>query len=130
LLADRDYSTYAILAILSCKDVAFVSQNHAQKKVDFQKDDKPKTKDHLAKWKKPKRKPVWMSKEDYSLRLDRLTVREFAVSGIVYVTTLLDAKAYPKRELVKFYKERWKIELDFRTLKSDLKMEMLRCKTP
>ena len=46
------------------------------------------------------------------------------------MTTLLDDKTYPKKEIVDLYKERWKVELDFRSLKSDLKMEMLRCKTP
>tara|TARA_R110002110_G_scaffold64207_3_gene177627 strand:- start:483 stop:1523 length:1041 start_codon:yes stop_codon:yes gene_type:complete len=130
LLADRYYSTYATLAILSRKNIAFVSQNHAQKKPDFNAGHKLATKDHIVEWKRPKRKPVWMSKEDYNLLPNTLTVREFLVKGVIYVTTLLDDKTYPKKELVDLYKERWKVELDFRTLKSDLKMEMLRCKTP
>lgn len=130
LLADRYYSTYATLAILSRKNIAFVSQNHAQKKPDFKTGHKLASKDHIVEWKKPKRKPVWMTKEDYVLLPNTLTVREFSVHGIVYVTTLLDDKAYPKKEIVDLYKERWKVELDFRSLKSDLKMEMLRCKTP
>jgi hypothetical protein len=130
LLADRYYSTYAILATLSSKGAAFVSQNHAQKKVNFKSGSHPKAKDHIVEWHKPKKKPVWMSKEDYSLLPGTLNVREFSVSGIVYVTTLLESKKYPKKELAKLYKNRWKIELDFRTLKTDLKMDMLRCKTP
>ena len=130
MLADRYYSTYATLAILSRKNIAFVSQNHAQKKPDFKAGHKLATKDHIVEWKRPKRKPVWMSKEDYNLLPNTLTVREFLVKGVIYVTTLLDDKTYPKKELVDLYKERWKVELDFRTLKSDLKMEMLRCKTP
>ncbi len=37
----------------------------------------------------------------------------FALKGIVYVTTLLEAKCYPKIELAKLYQQRWKVELDF-----------------
>ncbi|VAW55767.1 hypothetical protein MNBD_GAMMA07-1257, partial [hydrothermal vent metagenome] len=47
-----------------------------------------------------------------------------------YISTLLDANIYSKKDLANLYKERWKIELDFRTLKTDLKMDMLRCKSP
>jgi IS4 transposase len=32
--------------------------------------------------------------------------------------------------LASLYKERWKIELDFRAIKTHMGMEMLRCKTP
>ncbi len=125
LLADRYYCTYSILVMLSRKNIAFVSPNHAQKKTDFNNDANPSAKDHLVEWKKPKKKPVWMSEEDYSLVPDSFTVREFSVHGAVYISTLLDAKTHPKKELVKLYKERWKIELDFRTLKTNLNMEML-----
>ncbi len=45
------------------------------------------------------------------------------------MTTLLDVKKYPKKELATLYKERWLIELDFRSIKTNMKMEMLRCKS-
>ena len=59
-----------------------------------------------------------------------ISVREFKVKGVVYVTTLLDAKQFHKQELASLYKERWKIELDFLAIKTHMGMEMLRCKTP
>ena len=59
-----------------------------------------------------------------------ITVREFRVNGIAYVTTLLNAKRFNKQELASRYKERWKIELDFPAIKTHMGMEMLRCKTP
>jgi hypothetical protein len=130
LLADRYYSTYAIVACLKLKGVAFISRNHPQKKADFRKGLKLGAKDHLIEWIKPKRKPVWMSTDEYEQLPDTLTVREFSVGGVVYVSTLLEADIYSKKELANLYKERWKIELDLRTLKTDLKMEMLRCKSP
>ncbi len=52
------------------------------------------------------------------------------MNGIVYVTTLLNAKRFTKQELASLYKERWKIELDIRSIKTHMGMEMLRCKTP
>ena len=46
------------------------------------------------------------------------------------VTTLLDAKKYPKTAIATFYKQRWHIELDLRAIKTHMGMELLRCKTP
>ena len=42
---------------------------------------------------------------------------------------IMDAKTYPKKVLAELYQQRWKIELDFRTIKTNMGMEMLRCKT-
>lgn len=130
LLADRYYCAYAIIMALQLKGVAFLSRNHPQKKADFRRGVKLGKKDHIIDWLKPRRKPVWMSLEEYNLLPEKLTVREFAVGDTVYLTTLLDASVYPKKELAELYKERWKVELDFRTLKTDLNMDMLRCKSP
>ncbi len=130
LLADRYYCSYAIIMTLQLKGVSFLSRNHPQKKADFRRGIKLGKKDHIIDWLKPKRKPVWMTTEDYDLLPDKLTVREFTVGDTVYLTTLLDASVYPKNELAELYKERWKVELDFRTLKTDLNMDMLRCKSP
>jgi len=105
-------------------------QNHAQRKPDFRRGKKLGTKDHLIEWKKPKRKPDWINQHDYDALPGEILIREFSVGGIVYVTTLLDVKKYHKKELAKFYSQRWLIELDFRSIKTHMKMEMLRCKSP
>ena len=44
-----------------------------------------------------------MSKQDYAGLPETITVREFAVHGRVYVTTLLKAKSYHKQELAMLY---------------------------
>ena len=41
----------------------------------------------------------------------------------------MDAITYPKKTLAELYQQRWKIEVDFRTIKTHMGMEMLRCKT-
>lgn len=42
----------------------------------------------------------------------------------------MNAKKYHTKELAELYTQRWIIELDFRSLKSHMKMDMLRCKSP
>jgi len=71
-----------------------------------------------------------MTGEAYADLPDTITVREFSVKGIVYVTTLLEPKKYPKTEIAAFYQQRWHIELDIRAIKTHMGMELLRCKTP
>lgn len=130
LLADRYYCTWAILALMMQKRSHLLVQNHAQRKPDFRCGKKLGAKDHLVEWKKPKRKPDWISQADYKALPEYILIREFAVKGMIFVTTLLDAKKYSKKELAKLYLERWKIELDIRSIKTQMGMEMLRCKSP
>jgi len=130
LMADRYYCTFAIIALMQALGVPVLFPIHAGKKVDFSEGIRLGARDHLIDWKKPKRKPVWMAKQDYADLPETITVREFAVNGRVYVTTLLNAKCYHKQELAILYKQRWKIELDFRSIKTHMGMELLRCKTP
>ena len=71
-----------------------------------------------------------MTALEYADLPEVISVREFRLKGVVYVTTLLNAKSFNKQELASLYKERWKIELDFLAIKTHMGMEMLRCKTP
>ena len=130
LLADRYYCTFAIIALLQAQGIPVLFPLHANKKADFRLGSKLGAKDHLVEWKKPQRKPVWMTTLDYADLPEIISVREFRVKGVVYVTTLLNAKQFHKQELANLYKERWKIELDFLAIKTHMGMEMLRCKTP
>lgn len=130
LLADRYYCTWTIIARLIQQGSHMLVQNHAQRKPDFCQGKKLEAKDHLIEWEKPKRKPDWINQSDYDALPDKILIREFSVGRIVYVTTLLDAKQYHKKELAEFYRQRWLIELDFRSLKTHMKMDMLRCKSP
>jgi hypothetical protein len=130
LLADRYYCTYAIIALMIHKGVHVLFQNHAQRKPDFRRGKKLGPRDHIVEWNKPPRKPVWMSDEQYRELPEVLQIRELAVDGIVYVTTLMDAKKYRRHELAELYAQRWTVELDLRSIKTNMGMEMLRCKTP
>lgn len=130
LLADRYYCTYAIIALLMRHGVNVLFQNHAQRKPDFRCGKRLGVKDHLIQWHKPKKRPVWMSKYDYDALPQTIKVRELRVQSIVYITTLMASKKYHKKALAGLYAERWKAELDLRSIKTHMGMEMLRCKSP
>lgn len=128
LLGDAYYPNFFFLNDLICKKVdgIFVSK---RRKIDFRRGVKSDKKDHLIEWKKPNR-PKWMDKEIYDSYPKEMTIREFKVNGLAYVTTFLDSKKYHKKELAKVYEARWKIELNLKSLKETMRMEMLSCKTP
>lgn len=55
----------------------------------------------------------------------------FRPKQIILVTTLLDAKRYPKAKLAQLYHLRWlATEVNFKHLKTTLNMEMILAKTP
>ena len=49
---------------------------------------------------------------------------------LVVATTLLDPNEYTKHDLAELYRARWNAELDLKSLKISLQMDILRCKTP
>lgn len=130
LLADRYYCTWAIIALLLQQGSHILVLNHAQRKPDFRLGKKLAAKDHIVEWKKPRRKPDWINRNDYDALPDKILIREFCVAGKVYVTTLLETKQYHRKELAELYTQRWLIELDIRSIKTHMNMDMLRCKSP
>ena len=70
---------------------------------------------------------------------EQLTVRElrvrvgrrgFRTRVFVVVTTLLDAILSSAHDLAELYGQRWHCELDLRSIKAALGMDVLRCRTP
>jgi hypothetical protein len=68
-----------------------------------------------------------------SLRLREVRYRVetagFRTREVTLVTTLVDAVAYPAEELAGLYFRRWEVEGHFRSLKTTMKMDVLKCKT-
>jgi Transposase DDE domain len=94
--------------------------------------------DQVVEWFKPEDRPDWMTAEDYATLPATLTVRElryqvgrpgFRTRAVTLVTTLLDAALYPLADLAELYAARWRVELNFRHLKTTMKMDVLKCKT-
>ena len=130
LLADRYYTSFAIISLLINQGTPLVFRQRSTVNSDFRRGQRLGAKDHIIHLLKPKKKPVWMSEKDFAELPNVIHIREFSVKGVIYVTTLLNAKTYPKKALAELYQQRWKIELDFRTIKTHMGMEMLRCQTP
>jgi hypothetical protein len=72
--------------------------------------------------------PTTLMVREVSLRLTRKGWRD---QCIIVVTTLLDAERYSARALTELYGYRWRAaEVNLRHVKSTLKMDMIKAKTP
>ncbi len=138
LLGDRCFASFLGIAPLLERGVDGVFRMHQRRQVDFRRGKHLGVLDHVVTWKKPTC-PDWMDQATYDQIPDQITVRElrvptqqpgFRVAELVLVTTLLDPAAYPKDEVVGLYLRRWQIELDLRSIKVEMQMDVLRCKTP
>ena len=129
VLGDRYFPSFFLMAELKKIGADGIFKGQSQRHYDFRKGTRLGKNDHIINWKKPA-KPDWTDKVSYDNYPEEMSVREFKVAGHVYVTTFLDAKKYPKRELAKLYKMRWCVELNLRSIKSIMRMDMLSCKTP
>jgi hypothetical protein len=129
LLGDRYYCSYFLLADLQKLNIDAVFKINANRKIDFRKGQCLGHHDHIVAWKKSQR-PTWMDKKTYDELPCVIYMREIKKGKNIIVTTLFDAKEYPKNELIELYAQRWQIELDLRSIKEVMGMSILRCKTP
>lgn len=129
VLGDSYFPSFFLMAELQKIGADGIFRGQSQRHYDFRKGEQLGKKDHVVQWKKPE-KPEWMDESDYALYPNEMAVREFKVAGKIYVTTFLDNKKYPKVELSKIYEMRWGIEVNLRSIKTIMQMEMLSCKTP
>ena len=138
VLADRYYCSYWMVGLLHQQGGEIVFRQHQLRRTDFRRGRRLDRDDHLVTWTKP-RCPTWMDAATYDAFPETLQLREMRtriatpgcrVRELVVVTSLCDAHAYSKEEVLDLYHERWHAELDLRSLKTHMKMEILRCKTP
>ena len=137
LLADRLMCAWTEMVMLQKRSVDSVA-HLGKRQADFRRGKRLGPGDHVVKWLKP-RKPRTIDQKAYDLLLEFLTVREIRVRveqagfrsrAIIVVTTLLDSAAFAGEDLAQLYRARWNAELDLRSLKRTLQMDVLRCKTP
>lgn len=157
LVGDRAFCSFAHLAMLARGGIHGLFRLHQRQIVDFtpnrphfrrgeDRADKglPRSRwlrrlgmlDQVVEWIKPERRPDWMKAEEFDALPETLVVRElryqvggrgFRTRAITLVTTLLDEGPYPLDELAKLYGTRWRVELNFRHLKTTMKMDVLKC---
>jgi hypothetical protein len=138
LLGDRYFGSYFGIAELMSREIDGVFRIHQRRKTDFRRGRCIGVEDHLVQWQKPAR-PEWMDEATYEQMPDEITVRElrfrvehpgYRVDEIVLVTTLVDPIEYTKDELAELFLKRWNIELDLRSIKVVMQMDVLRCLSP
>jgi hypothetical protein len=138
VVGDRYFASYFLLAALIERGVDGLFRMHQRRKFDFQRGRRLGPEDHVVTWTKPPR-PEWMDEETYAQIPNELEIRElrfrvnragFRVNELVLVTTMVDGAKYTKEDLADLFLERWNIELDLRSIKDVLQMDVLRCMTP
>jgi hypothetical protein len=128
LLADALLATWWIIHGATSRGVDIVMPQHGARITDFTRGQRLGKNDHRVQWPRPP-KPKTMTAEDYATYPEFITMREVKVDGRILVTTLLDPLLAPVQSLGALYKMRWNIEVDFRTIKATLEMDVLRCKS-
>ena len=128
LLADALLATWWIIQGVRSRGADVVMPQHGVRITDFTHGQRLGKNDHLVQWPRPP-KPKTMSAEEYASYPEFITMREVEVNGRILVTTLLDPMAVSAQSLGALYKMRWNIEVDFRTIKATLAMDVLRCKS-
>ena len=138
-LADRLFCSYWSISDFKARKADVVFRLHHCRKADFRRGRRLGPDDHIVIWRKPDRKPAWMSSAEYAAMPQQLELREIRVRvsdrtkrtrELIVVTTLLDNITYTKQDLAALFRQRWHAELDLRSIKSTLRMDMLRTKSP
>ena len=138
LLGDRFYGNFADIALLQAQGVDAVFRLNATRRVDFRRGQQLGREDHLVTWDKPRKCPAGLTAEEFAALPDQLTVREvrirvttpgFRTRTLVLVTTLTDPDEITKDDLADLFRQRWQAELDLRSIKSVMHLDVLRCQT-
>jgi hypothetical protein len=140
VVADRLFGTYTDLCLLRSRAAHAVCRVNRARKVDLRRGKSLGPNDRLMIWSRPRAAELALAPELHeplpetlTVRVLRLTVpcrRAWRSKTIELVTTLLDAERYPPEALAELYRQRWLAELDLRSLKTTLGMDVLRCKSP
>ena len=128
VLADALLATWWIVEGASRRGADVVMAQHGRRVTDFRRGQRLGKHDHIVHWPRPP-KPRLMSPEDYARYPEFITMREVEVDGRTLVTTLLDPGFALPRALDALYRMRWNIEVDFRTIKATLQMDVMRCQS-
>lgn len=137
VLADRAYCSFVDLARLLRRGVYGVFRLHQCRPQDFRRGRWLGPGDRLVTWTRPQswwastgisRRAFRRLPKTLAIRLVRITQvpRGFRSRSIVVATTLLDPVETPADAIRALYRDRWTAELNFRSLKIALGMDVLR----
>jgi hypothetical protein len=139
VLGERLFCTYGDIARLQGRGVDVVFRLNAQQKVDFRRGQRLGKEHHLVTWNKPLKRPEGLTPEEFAALPAQLTMRAlriqaaipgFRVQSLVVVTTLTDPEQFPKEDIAHLFRQRRHAELDLRSIKTVMQVDVLRCKSP
>ena len=138
MLADRYMCAWHEIFLLQKRGVDSVTRLSVKRRADFRRGRRLGKGDHIVQWRRPSiiRSIDWQTlkslPEFLTVRETRVQVEQpgFRSRTIIVVTTLLDAEEITAIDLAQIYRARWNAELDLRSIKSTMQMDILRCKTP
>ena len=139
MLADAYYSSFDEVMTQVQMGVDVVMRQTGNRPTDFRRGKKLGREDHLVEWHRHRNRWKWMSRETFAVLPRVLLIRElrvrvekrgFRTKHFVVVTSLLDPKKYSRDDIAGLYRARWNVELDIRSIKQTLRMDVLRCKSP
>lgn len=138
LVGDRGFGSYTLIALLQTRQVDFIGRTN--RRVDGRRRlRRLGSNDWLVAWEKPFYASLWLSALPWESLPAQLTLRAvkgryqqkgFRARQITVVTTLLDCQLYPASEILQAYLRRWRLEMCLDDLKTTLKMESLRARSP
>jgi putative transposase len=135
---DRYYCTFMVIAAMLSQKTDVCCRKHHLRGSDFRIGQRLGKYDHLIVWRRPQ-KPAWMDEETYQKIPEEITLREiqltisepgFRTKSFIVITTLNDPTEFSKEDVAELYGFRWNVELDIRSIKSNLNLEHVRCKSP
>ena len=138
MLADSYMCAWHEIFLLKQRGIDSVTRIHHCRKADFRRGKRVGKGDHIVDWPKPEfiRSIGWQRSkalpEQLTIRETRVQVQQpgFRSRTMIVVSTLVDAEEVTTHDLAGLYRARWNAELDLRSLKQTMQMDILRCKTP
>jgi len=135
VLADALFDNYFIACELRQRGIDLVTRVQAERVGSRTVESRPDG--DIIVWQRPN-KPRGMTGEQYRRYPESLTMRQVSVDArgqdnraeqFKVVTTILDP-SIDGEQIGGLYERRWDGEVDIRSIKSTMKMDILRCKTP
>ena len=135
IVADALFDNYFLACELRQRGIELVARVQAERVGSRTVESRPDG--DIIVWQRPN-KPRGMTGEQYRKYPENLTMRQVSVDArgrnnraehFKVVTTILDA-SIGGAQIGAVYERRWDGELDIRSIKSTMKMDILRCKTP
>jgi hypothetical protein len=135
VVADALFDNYFLACELRWRGIELVARVQAERVGSQTVENRPDS--DVIIWQRPN-KPRGMTGEQYRRYPETLTMRQVSVDArdrnnraerFKVVTTILDA-SIGGGQIGQLYEKRWSGEVDIRSIKSTMKMGVLRCKTP